>query len=591
MSSTALVAASSAELAIVTDLVVILVTASVVAMAAQRLRLALIPAYLIAGGLAGPKALGLVPEPGALGAISHLAIVLLLFGIGLELHLSVLKHRFLQVTLAGLASCLLCTAIGWPIALAFGLSAPVALQVAMALSLSSTAVVLRILSRQRELHHTSGRLALATLVVQDMLVLAMLAALPLLARWAGNDPSDTILLELSREPAGSWSTYLLDAALRLAGMVLLAIGGRVLLPRILRESTRGQSVEIMMVVGVATALLMALVAEKLGFSLEMGAFLAGFILADTKFRHQLSALIGPLRDIFLAVFFTTVGMKLDPQILVANWSLILVAVVALITLKATAIGTACWSAGATAGIAATVGLSLSQAGEFSLILLDAADGLGMFAERTLAVLIAVIVVSLILTPALIGAGRRLGRALSGLPSAPWLRGAELRDPTRGEHTLDEIAMHIIVAGYGPTGRLVVKKLEQVGMPHTVVELNSSTVQEEKAKGKSILFGDVSSPDVLESAGIAEADALILTIPDENAVLRACAIARQRRPDIYIAARTRMASRAALAREIGATHVTTDENATAEAMADSVMSHIGTCPLGQRGDDLQALTED
>jgi CPA2 family monovalent cation:H+ antiporter-2 len=263
----------------------------------------------------------------------------------------------------------------------------------------------------------------------------------------------------------------------------------------------------------------------------------------------------------------------------------------LIVLKATAIGTACWSAGATAGIAVTVGLCLSQAGEFSLILLDAAHGLGMFTERTLAVLIAVIVVSLILTPALIGGGRRLGQALSWLPSAPWLRGAELRDPTVGEHARDEIAMHIIVAGYGPTGREVVMKLEQVGMPYTVVELNSRTVQEEKAKGKSIMFGDVSSPDVLESAGIAEADALILTIPDENAVLRACAVARRRRPDIYIAARTRMASRATVAREIGATHVTTDEAVTAEAMADSVMRHIGACPLGPRGVGWQALTED
>ncbi len=591
MSSLAVIAASSAESTIVTDLVVILVTASVVAMAAQRLRLALIPAYLIAGGLAGPKALGLVPEPGALGVISHLAIVLLLFGIGLELHLSVLKHRFLQVTLAGLASCVLCTAIGWPLALAFGLSSPAALQVAMALSLSSTAVVLRILSRQRELHHTSGRLALATLVVQDLLVLAMLAVLPLLARWAGKDPADPVLLGLGPEPVRSWSAYLIDAALRLVGMGVLAIGGRVLLPRILRESTRHQSVEIMMVVGVATALLMALMAERLGFSLEMGAFLAGFILADTRFRHQLSALIGPLRDIFLAVFFTTVGMKLDPQILLANWWLILVAVGTLIVLKATAIGTACWSAGATAGIAVTVGLCLSQAGEFSLILLDAAHGLGMFTERTLAVLIAVIVVSLVLTPALMGAGRRFGRALCGLPSAPWMRGAELRDPTGGEHARDEISMHVIVAGYGPTGRLVVEKLEQAGMPYTVVELNSRTVQAEQAKGKSILFGDVSSPDVLESAGIAEADALILTIPDESAVLRACAIARRRRPDIYIAARTHMASRATLAREIGATHVTTDESVTAEAMADSVMRHIGACPLGQRGGDPQALTSD
>ncbi|MBN1341091.1 MAG: cation:proton antiporter, partial [Phycisphaerae bacterium] len=157
---TTVLAAASVERGMVIDLVVILATSAIVAMIMQRLRLAVIPAYLLAGALVGPRALGLVPAPEALGAVSHLAIILLLFSIGLELHVSVLKHRFLQIALAGSTSCLLCSLVGWPVGMAFGLSGSAALAVAMALTLSSTAVVLRILAQRREMHRMSSRLAL-----------------------------------------------------------------------------------------------------------------------------------------------------------------------------------------------------------------------------------------------------------------------------------------------------------------------------------------------------------------------------------------------------------------------------------------------
>ncbi|MCH7592844.1 MAG: cation:proton antiporter, partial [Planctomycetes bacterium] len=155
-----LAAAPDTDWAIITDLVVILVSAAVVAVVMQRMRLAAIPAYLIAGALVGPRALRLVPSPEGLGAISHLAIILLLFGIGLELHLSVLKHRLARMIAAGIGSCLLSIAVGWPIAIWFGLAPPAALAVSMALALSSTALVMRIIAERRELRRMRGRLAL-----------------------------------------------------------------------------------------------------------------------------------------------------------------------------------------------------------------------------------------------------------------------------------------------------------------------------------------------------------------------------------------------------------------------------------------------
>ncbi len=320
-----LAVASDTDWAIITDLVVILVSAAVVAVVMQPMRMAAIPAYLIAGAVVGPRSLGLVPSPEGLGAISHLEIILLLFGIGLELHLSVLRHRLARMILAGFGSCLLSVAIGWPIAIWFGLAPPAALAVAMALALSSTALVMRIITERRELRRMRGRLALSILVIQDMIVLGMLAAIPALAAWAGSDMKLVADTNDRLAADGGALKFVVAAILRVGGAAVLIVLGRAILPRVLRESSKGRSLEVMTLVGVAAALLAAVIAQSIGFSLEMGAFLAGFMLAGTPFRHQLSGQIGPLRDIFIAVFFTTLGMKLDPSILAELWWVVLAA--------------------------------------------------------------------------------------------------------------------------------------------------------------------------------------------------------------------------------------------------------------------------
>ncbi|MFH1417308.1 MAG: cation:proton antiporter [Planctomycetota bacterium] len=255
MPSCMLAAVSDADWAIITDLVVILASATVVAVVMQRMRLAAIPAYLIAGAVIGPRALGLIPSPEGLGAISHLAIILLLFGIGLELHLSVLKHRLARMIAVGFGSCLLSIVVGWPIAIWFGLGPPAALAVSMALALSSTTLVLRIIADRRELGRMRGRLALSILVIQDMIVLGMLAAVPALAAWAGSDV--TLAADPNVPLAGDGGTlrFVVEAILRVGGVAVLIVLGRVTLPRVLRESFKGRSLEVMTLAGVAAALL------------------------------------------------------------------------------------------------------------------------------------------------------------------------------------------------------------------------------------------------------------------------------------------------------------------------------------------------
>ncbi len=557
-----LAAVGAAERAIAMDAFVILAVASAVAMVMQRVRLALVPAYLIAGAIIGPEALGLVGSRESLADVSRLAIVLLLFGIGMELDVSIMRRGLGRMVLAGIASCGLSIAAGIPVARLFGLPGPAAVAVCMALSMSSTAVVLRLIAGRRELRRRSGRLSFAILVVQDILVLAMLAVLPAIS------PHD---VHASGASSG-WMGYAAKTGLMVGSAVALLIVARAALPLLLRESLRGGRLEVMMMVGIAAALAAALVAQRIGFSLEMGAFLAGFVLSGTPFRHQLTGQVGPLRDIFSALFFTTVGMKLDPSALAGSWWIILLALLALVVVKSAVIGGVCWAVGALTADALIVGLSLAQGGEFSLVLIQTSVDSGIISPAASQAAIALVVVSLILTPGLIEAGRFAGRLGGGLGHAPWVKSTLL-----GEDSEEMVApgpRHVIVGGFGPVGRRIAEVLDRAGVSHTVVELNPDTVIEQLRRRKSIVFGDVANSHVLESAGLGHADALILTIPDEEAALRACALARRRRPKMFIAARTGLLAGQGAALATGADHVVVEEMATAEALARVVMDKLG-----------------
>jgi len=560
-----LAAASTSEIGFITDLLVMLASATAVAIVMRRMRLAVVPAYLIAGAVIGPHALGLVPSPESLGAVSHLAVILLLFGIGLELNLSSLRHSLGRKILAGLGSCWLSVLLGWPIAMAFGLSCSAALAVCMGLALSSTAVVLRIMAVRRDLRRPTGRLALAVLVIQDLLVLAMLAFLPALA----GSSAEGGILTTNRD----WMGLASEASLRVGAVAALILLSRLLLPRLLHEAMRARSTEVMMIVGVTGAIATAVAAKAIGFSLEMGAFLAGFLLAGTQFRHQLAGQIGPLRDLFIALFFIAMGMMLDPMIVAQWWWAILLGVAAMMLVKATTIAGTCWVVGISASVAIDVGFSLAQAGEFSLILLGAAQHQGILTEEVMAAAVSIVIISLVLTPGLFALGRRLSHAAARIGPAPWIKSASPPHSAAAQPPSAEAQKHVVIGGYGPIGRLIVDKLEDGGIRCTVIELNPLTVQAESTSGRRLLLGDVSNPEILESAGIAHADGLVLTVPDEEAVLRSCAAARRMAPDLFIAVRMGVVSQRTAAMAKGANHVTVDEMAAAQAMLRAVMGRI------------------
>ena len=538
----------------------ILVTSSIAALVFQRLKLALIPAFLLAGIVVGPSGLGLVQSSPMLKDIGHLAVVLLLFGVGMELHLSAFRRSAVTLLGTSLAACVLCVLVGIPVAMAFGLPLPQAVIVAMAFSLSSTALVLRLLTLSRELVRAHGQVSLAVLVAQDLAVLFMLASIPAIGVWATGDATSGSSQAVTATGSG------LSGGLSMAvGLIGLVVIGQKLLPRILTESLYGRSSEVLMLSSITLALLAAYVTESMGFSLEMGAFLVGFLLASSPFRYHLAGQVAPLRDLFMAVFFTTLGMEVKLDIVIANFGVVLFGLVGLIIVKSILISLSAWLFGVPAQVAVLCGIILSQAGEFSLIVFGTAGTHGFLSSSEVSILIAIVVLSLVITPSLFLLARRISPLAKGLPDAPWFKWAAVGQ--NEDAVLDATGEHILIAGYGPVGRGVAALLTENGTPFTVIELNKRTVHEGQRAGVNIVFGDVTNESVLRAAHIEGARAFILTFPDTNQAKAAAAKARLIQPELEIIARAPSADEGVKLRSSEIDDVVIDEEESVRKMVE------------------------
>jgi len=600
MFANVILAVADSQRHLVVDLLAILATAALVAMVLSRLRFAAIPAYIITGALIGPYALGMVQDPENIAAISELAILLLMFTIGLHLHFTGVGLEAVKVTALGVGSTLVSMAILWPLSLTLGLSAPAALAAAMALSMSSTAVVLRILQQRREMTSAHGRICVAVSIAQDLISLVILASLPLLASWAGTETADAgaIAPDAASEFSKSMDLFV-RAARGIGGILAMILLGRLIIPWLLRQAARDVSSETLLVLSAAIALGAAVGAGVLGFSPELGAFLAGFLLAGTDFKHQLTGQLSPMRDLFMAVFFTAVGLKLDLHALGDSWWIVALALPVLLAVKASVIGFSTWLIGSTTPNAFFVGCLLCQAGEFSLVILGAAsdpETVNLIPEEQSGILTAIVVLALIVTPGIADLGRRWKEKFTHVPAAQWLTQRSLRElPVKSASTepaesvaaetgqnTDPAQMHrhVIIAGFGVVGRNLAEHFGAAGIPFVVIELNPETVRRQRKLGRAIVFGDVANPEVLESANLHGAEAIVLTIPDDDGTLRACRSIRSLSPTVFIAARTSFLSRANQATELGVNQVTIEEVATARDMASQVMRMLTKKGLGK-----------
>lgn len=598
------------------DLLIVLSAAALVTMSLHRLRLAAIPGYLITGALIGPFALGLIRDDANIEQIKGLSTVLLMFIIGLHLDISAIRTGLLSMLTVGVVSTVGVMLLFWPLAMALGASAPAGLALAMAMSMSSTAVGLRMLQQRREMHRLHGRLVVGISVVQDLLSLVMLAMLPLLGNWAtmlrggagGGEglsvgeaaAAETTIVSWVREQAatvaGPVGGYFAAGMAALAGIAALILFGRYVLPRMLGEAAREQSGESSLVLAAAVALGAAVLTAALGLSPELGAFMAGFLLASTPFRYQLAGQLAPMRDLMMAIFFTTVGLKLNFGVVLGGWYVVLIGLVAVVAVKGLVIALSVWAAGATPTVAGRTGLALANAGEFSLVVLAVAETAKVTDVKDDALAIAVVVLSLVLAPMMFTLSDRMSPWLGRLRTAPWLKNSSLREHHDGSHAHGkgsgseaspaggsaspegEAAKPVkrqraVIAGFGVVGRAVADHLDVHGVPYTVVELNPMTIQTQKGLGRHAVYGDIGNATVLESIGIESCDAVFLTVPDDDAVLRACQHIRSLAPHVHIVARTSFLSTAFQATGAGADDVSIAEVAVAEDMVKKVLRRL------------------
>lgn len=469
----------------------------------RRLQLPPILGYLITGMLVGPYTFGILKTPEELKTLAEFGVVFLLFTIGLELSLPKLISMRRSLLGLGGAQVVLCVAIAIGIAYYANLNWPTAITIAGALALSSTAVATKLLVEQNELHQEHGKLCLSILLFQDLAAIPFLILVPSFAIDAagGEALTDTLLHALVI------GTLVL--------VTMLAIG-RWLLRPMFHHIASARSTELFMLSTLLIVLVSAFITEHFGLSLALGAFLSGVMLAETEYVHQIEADILPFRDILLGLFFITVGMMLDPQVLIDDWPWVLGIVFGIIVVKTVVISTLAMIAGADAKPAVRAGLILAQGGEFGFALLAIAYDRAIIESRINQIVIASIIVSIAISPLLIRKNRALAKFLTGWnnPRHDPLENQSI--PPEDEHTYRD---HVIICGYGRVGQTLARFLEHEGISFVGLDIDPLRLQEARAASEPVFFGNPIDESVLKAAGIHKAKLLVLAFNDHPELIQ------------------------------------------------------------------------
>lgn len=532
------------NLTLLTDILIILGLSLIVIALFHRMRLPVILGFLLTGILAGPHGLALIKSVHEVEVLAEIGVVLLLFTIGIEFSLKSLLRIARSVFLGGALQVALTTLAVFLIARAVGQGAREAIFFGFLVSLSSTAMVLKLLQDRAEVDGPHGQTGLAILVFQDLAIVPMMLLTPFLALTEG-------------EVAGP----LLALLGKGAGIVLLAVlGARFAVPWLLDRVTRTKSREVFVLTVVLLGAGAAWLSYVAGLSLALGAFIAGLVISESEYSAHALGEILPFKDLFISFFFVSIGMLLDASLLAREPGLVAGATLLVIGLKATMAALVVIILGFPLRTAVLVGLALSQVGEFSFILSKTGLDVGLLAGEQQQLFLAICVLTMALTPFLISWGPSVASWASGLPLPAFLLRARGKTPSLTEE--DDVADHLIVVGYGVNGRNLARTARLAGIPYRVVELNPQLAREAQASNEPVIFGDATKPEVLEHAGVERARVLVTAISDPAATRGIIALARRINPGLYILSRTRYVEEVEELYRLGANHVIPEEFETA-----------------------------
>lgn len=508
-----------------------LVTASVIVPLAQLSGLGPIIGYIAAGVLIGPSGLKLIAEPETVLHFSEFGVVMMLFLIGLELRPSELwRMRVKLLGLGGLQVGLTFMALAGGLFL-LGMAAAPAIALGMALTLSSTAVALQIMQDRNLLQTSSGQSGFSILLFQDVIVIAMIAVIPLIAVTMGGEPHDAAEVAghvgdgdashyaLAR-PSGVWYGAAVIGAF--AGMI---IGGRLVLKPVFRMIARAGVRETFTAVALALVVGASLLMGWLGLSAALGAFLGGVVLADSEYRHQLQRDIEPFKALLLGLFFISVGMSLDLSVIIADPAPILLGVLALMLVKFVILFAIVRAFGLANSSALLTAVLLCQAGEFGFVLFQFARAEGLMSSVLITQASAVVALSMVITPILL-----IGYNVLIAPrfSSPMQTG----DAPDGEQE------QVLILGFGRVGQIAHRLMHTQDIQATLIDHDGDHIEFVRQFGSRVFYGDATDLDLLHQAGAGHAKVIVISLDDPVQILRAARICKQNFPQAKLVARAR-----------------------------------------------------
>ena len=532
---------------------VILLGVSVIALYVSSLaRLPAIVGFLAAGLIIGPDGLGLIQAVEEVEQLAEVGVVFLLFTIGLEFSLGDLLRMRREVFVGGTLQVAVVTIGALGALVLLGLPAYEALFLGMIASLSSTAVVLRLLQQSAQIDSPHGRMSLAVLVYQDLMIVPMMLIVPVLSGEGGG-------------LAAALGTFALKATVVLVSVIVLA---RWVVPQLLERIVRTHNRDLFLLTVVGFCLIVAWAAGLAGLSLALGAFLAGLLVSESEYSHQALADILPFRDLFASFFFVSLGMLLDLGLVVEQPARLLGLVAAVLALKILAAGAATLLLGGSVRTAVFTGAALSQVGEFSFVLAGAGLAAGLVTGDIFQSFMAASVATIGLTPFILRGAPALADGIGRLPLPDRLRIGSV--PEAPSHQPAELENHLIVIGYGVNGRNVTRAAIVAGIPYVSVDMSPSVVTAARALGVSIHYGDATRQALLEQLGIARARVVVVALSDPAATRRVIALARSLAPTCSIIARTRYVREMEALSELGATLVIPEELETSVEIVSRVL---------------------
>lgn len=548
------------------DVILVYVAASLVAtIAARQVGLSPIAGYLLVGVAMGPDALGWVQDGEGMQHIAEIGVLFLMFTIGLEFSLPrLIADRSLVLGMGGLQviiSVVVFALAGWML----GLAPVTATAVGAALAMSSTAIASRQLLERGELNTGLGHAAIGVLLFQDLATVFVLLLLPILSTASA----------MSMASEAGW--VLLRGALVFGA--LLFVGRWVIRPAF-RKVALLHSPEIFMLAVILASLGAASIAQAAGLSPALGAFLAGMVLGETEFRHQVESDIRPFQDVLLGLFFVAVGSLLDLDVVFGDWLVVLAVTVGLILTKAVVVGLIAWLRGTGRVAALRLGFVLAQAGEFSLVLLYLMRDLEILEGRSHQIVLSAVVLSMMAASVLIRWNARWASGIAGGGSVEGL------DDVPVGTVLDD---HVIVCGYGRIGQNVVRLLEEQNMNYVCMDLDPDRVRAALTAGERVMYGDATHRGILEACGLTRARALVITFDDHRAALKTLALTREERPDLNVLVRTGDDVHMEQLLEAGATEAVPDTLEASLTLGAQLLLLLGvsTEEVSERTDSIRA----